>query len=345
MFLTIYLDVPAIIFPAWIVRYFVLIPQAKIAKGTVDGVCLAMRYSWAINLDGGHTHATKSCGNMFNVYPDISLAIHYARKWHRNKANRIMVINTSCSQANGVLRDFHEDEGVHICDVFDPTVEPKDTKSYPGIDTQINVGSNDDDDSYISKIMHKVNLALSTFGPDFVIYNAGYDIMEGDKIGKMRISDSTVMLRDELIFREVYEDQNVPILMTVGGCHQKNQEQVISRSIRNIIIKFDLSPKQLSISSAYNIRNAQKLQNKQSRYDSQESGFAAGGYASIGRTVKGNLTDANKGFRGTKKEDKDGNTNRPQRNNTVQFEEDHHIVNSDAVYVYKYNYYIGTIKS
>lgn len=37
-----------------------MIPQGKIAKGTVDGVCLAMKYGWAINLDGGHTHATKS---------------------------------------------------------------------------------------------------------------------------------------------------------------------------------------------------------------------------------------------------------------------------------------------
>jgi hypothetical protein len=58
--LTIYLDVPAIIFPAWFIRWMVMIPQGKIAKGTVDGVCLAMKYGWAINLDGGHTHATKS---------------------------------------------------------------------------------------------------------------------------------------------------------------------------------------------------------------------------------------------------------------------------------------------
>lgn len=92
----------------------VLIPQGKIAQGTVDGVCLAMKYGWAINLDGGHTHATKSFGNMFNVYPDISLAIHYAKKWHPTKAYRIMVINTSCAQANGVLRDYYGDEGVYI---------------------------------------------------------------------------------------------------------------------------------------------------------------------------------------------------------------------------------------
>jgi hypothetical protein len=157
--------------------------------------------------------------------------------------------------------------------------------------------------------------------------------MEGDKIGKMSITDSTVMLRDEMIFREVYEDQGVPILMTVGGCYQKNQEQVIARSIRNIIVKFDLSPKHLAISSAYNIRTAQKLQNIQSRYESQDSGFGAGGgYAGIGRTIARGKHSGTRpsGFRGANKEDGDISNERPQRNNTVAFTEDHHVTNSDS---------------
>lgn len=260
----------------------VMIPQGKIAKGTVDGVCLAIKYGWAINLDGGHTHATKSSGNMFNIYPDISLAIHFAKKWHPTKSYRIMVINTSCAQANGVLRDYHGDEGVYMCDVFDPSVEPKDVKSFPGIHTQVNVSKNDNDESYITKIRHKINLALSTYGPDFVIYNAGYDIIEGDKIGNMNISDTTVMLRDEMIFREVYEDQGVPILMTVGGCYQKRMEHVIARSVRNIVVKFDLSPKQLAVSTAQNIRLANKLSTKVSRYEAKELGYVGGRNTTMG---------------------------------------------------------------
>lgn len=38
VFLTIYLDIPALIFPAWFVRLKILVPQLKAAKGTVDGV-------------------------------------------------------------------------------------------------------------------------------------------------------------------------------------------------------------------------------------------------------------------------------------------------------------------
>lgn len=154
----------------------------------------------------------------------------------------------------------------------------------------INVSKSDNDESYITKIRHKINLALSTYGPDFVIYNAGYDIIEGDKIGNMNISDTTVMLRDEMIFREVYEDQGVPILMTVGGCYQKRMEHVIARSIRNIIVKFELSPKQLAISTAQNIRLANKLSTKVSRYEAKELGYVGGRSTTIGDNEGANNT-------------------------------------------------------
>ena len=55
-----YLGIPCFFLPAWLVRFGILIPQARVAKGTVDGVCLAIKYGWAINLDGGFTHANKS---------------------------------------------------------------------------------------------------------------------------------------------------------------------------------------------------------------------------------------------------------------------------------------------
>lgn len=109
-----YLDIPCFFFPAWITRWRVLIPQAIVAKGTVDGVCLALKHGWAINLDGGYTHSRKTEGDMFNIYPDIQLAIHFAKKWHIQQTRRILVINTSIMQANGVIKDFPKDEGVYV---------------------------------------------------------------------------------------------------------------------------------------------------------------------------------------------------------------------------------------
>jgi hypothetical protein len=209
---------------------------------------------------------------MFNVYPDISLAIHYARRWHPLQAKRIMFINTSCTQANGVTRDNYKDPDMYILDVYDPTVEPHDVGARTGVHCGVTVGQFDNDESYVTKIRHKVNYAIGAHAPDFVIYNAGYDVSHGDRVGKMSISESTIILRDEMIFREVMEQSGIPILMTVGSCYKKYMEGVVARSIRNLIVKLGLSQKTLQATAAQNIRLAQKLQRREDRFANIEYG-------------------------------------------------------------------------
>lgn len=260
--LTAYLDIPAIFFPAWFVRWMVLQPHAIATKGTIDGVCLALRHGWAINLSGGFTHCTTTFGDMFNVYPDIILAIHYAKKWHGAQCQRILVIDTSATQANGIARELPNDDSVYLCDIYDPTISPKDYDSRSRINQSATVGEFDTDESYISKVNHRVGLAISTFAPDFVIYNAGYDVLYGDGKGKMKISESVVIFRDELVFRLCKEASDIPVLMTTGGCYQKRQDTVIARSIRNLVVKFDLSKKPLNIGATDDFRMMYKMARK-----------------------------------------------------------------------------------
>lgn len=240
---------------------------------------------------------------MFNVYPDITLAIHYARRWHPMQAKRIMVINSSCTQANGVTRDNYKDPDFYILDIYDPTVEPHDVGARTGIHCEVTVGQFDNDESYVTKIRHKVNFALGAHAPDLVIYNAGYDVSNGDRVGKMSISESTIILRDEMIFREVMEQSGIPILMTVGSCYKKYMEGVVSRSIRNLIVKLGLSQKTLQATAAQNIRLAQKLQRREDRFanieygDGGESGrrgttFGGGGTSIHGRGATGEVGSA-----------------------------------------------------
>jgi histone deacetylase 11 len=42
--------------------------------------------------------------------------------------------------------------------------------------------------------------AMQQFQPDFVIYNAGTDILQGDPLGALNISREGIIERDELVF-------------------------------------------------------------------------------------------------------------------------------------------------
>ena len=54
---------------------------------------MALEYGWAINLSGGYHHATKSSGGGFCIYPDITFAIHFLRKWHGDVVSKVMIID------------------------------------------------------------------------------------------------------------------------------------------------------------------------------------------------------------------------------------------------------------
>lgn len=154
---------------------------------------------------------------MFNIYPDISLAIHFARKWHPNETRRILFIDTSATQANGVARDYFNDNLLYILDFYNPGIQPHDLGARKGIQAEVSITEFDNDETYISKIRHNVSLAITTFNPDFIIYNAGYDVLEGDRKGRLKISQEAVIIRDEIVFRLAKEVRDIPILMTLGG--------------------------------------------------------------------------------------------------------------------------------
>ena len=63
-----------------------------------------------------------------------------------------------------------------------------------------------------------------------MIYNAGTDILEGDRLGKMHISADGVVARDETVFRLCINRQ-IPIAMVLSGGYQKVNAEVIARSI------------------------------------------------------------------------------------------------------------------
>ena len=179
----------------------------------------------------------------YSLWYFFGLAIHYARKWHPVETRKILFIDTSAHQANGVERDYYNDNSIYILDFYNPGIPPKDIAARKGIHSEISITEFDNDDSYISKVRHNVSLAISTFNPDLIIYNAGYDLLDGDKKGRLRISEEAIIVRDELVFRWAKEIRDIPILMTIGGCYNIRLEEVISRSIRNAIVKLGLSQK------------------------------------------------------------------------------------------------------
>jgi histone deacetylase 11 len=78
---------------------------------------------------------------------------------------------------------------------------------------------------------------MDSFRPEFVIYNAGTDILEGDPLGNLSITAEGIIIRDEMMI-QMCVDRKIPVAMFLSGGYQKVNAEIIANSIQNLLQKF-----------------------------------------------------------------------------------------------------------
>jgi len=215
--------------PAGLTAKQVLTPMRYATGGTLLAAQAALERGWAINLGGGYHHASSESGGGFCVFADITLAIRNLRE-NLRRPIRAMIVDFDAHQGNGHETDFLHDEKTFIVDAYNAEIYPEDENAKAGIDLAVELKSGIGDKEYLHKISLALKTATEQFEPEIVIYNAGTDIMMGDKLGKMAITPEGIIARDEAVFRWAKKNQ-YPIVMLLSGGYQKANAAVISRSI------------------------------------------------------------------------------------------------------------------
>lgn len=127
-------------------------------------------------------------------------------------------------------------ERVSIFDVYNATIYPHDnearafiTYNYPLINNQTM-----QDDGYLALLRQELPRVLDEERPDLIIYNAGTDVLDGDRLGNMHITENGIIERDALVFRSAHE-RHIPIAMVLSGGYTQQSARIIGRSIVNIV--------------------------------------------------------------------------------------------------------------
>lgn len=74
---------------------------------------------------------------------------------------------------------------------------------------------------------------MKEFKPDIIVYNAGTDILKGDRLGLLAVSADGIIKRDEMVFSKA-RSQNIPIVMLLSGGYLKKTARIIATSIINL---------------------------------------------------------------------------------------------------------------
>ncbi|XP_042536199.1 histone deacetylase 11 isoform X2 [Dipodomys spectabilis] len=162
--------------------------------------------------------------------------------------SKATIIDLDAHQGNGHERDFMGDRRVYIMDVYNRHIYPGDRLAKEAIRRKVELEWGTEDQEYLSKVGRNVEKALQEHLPDVVVYNAGTDILEGDRLGGLSISPGGIVKRDELVFR-VVRGLQIPILMVTSGGYQKRTARIIADSILNLHDLGLIGPESPSVSA------------------------------------------------------------------------------------------------
>ncbi|XP_035297096.1 histone deacetylase 11 isoform X1 [Cricetulus griseus] len=142
-------------------------------------------------------------------------------------AGKLAVERGWAINVGGGFHHCSSDRGGGFCAYADITLAIK------AIRRKVELEWGTEDEEYLEKVERNVRRSLQEHLPDVVVYNAGTDVLEGDRLGGLSISPAGIVKRDEVVFRLV-RAHDIPILMVTSGGYQKRTARIIADSILNL---------------------------------------------------------------------------------------------------------------
>jgi histone deacetylase 11 len=225
--------------PGWAVDWHVLRPMRWATMGTILAAREALEHGFAVNLSGGYHHAKPNRGEGFSIYSDIGIAVASLRADGLIAgSDRIAYIDTDAHQGNGVCHTFVDDGRVFIFDIFNCRIYPIfDVDARARIDCEVGITSSCTDSEYMRELRRRLPGFLDSVGNSpigLAIYNAGTDVFEGDPLGELDISASTIRERDLYVVGELRR-RGIPTIMLLSGGYTKQSYRLVADSVIGLI--------------------------------------------------------------------------------------------------------------
>lgn len=196
--------------------------ELRIMEGTRMCAEAVINGGVALNIAGGTHHAFSDRGEGFCLLNDQAIAA----KWLLDQGlfHRILIVDLDVHQGNGTAEIFAD-----VPEVF--TFSMHGGANYPmqkeKSDKDIDLETYTDDKTYLSKLKTELSRILDEFTPDFMFYQCGVDILESDKLGKLKVTQNGIRLRDEFVLNTA-KQRNIPLVCSMGGGYSKEVRDIVN---------------------------------------------------------------------------------------------------------------------
>ncbi len=206
--------------PALVERSF------RATGGTCEAAACALDRGLAMNLAGGTHHAFPDHGEGFCVFNDVAVAVRALQ--HRRRIVRAAVIDLDVHQGNGTHAIFAGDASVF-------TFSMHGHRNYPfhkvagDLDVELDDGTGDDE--YLDRLAAELPGVLDRARPDLVVYLAGADGHEDDRLGRLRLTAGGLARRDVVVLEHCRE-VGLPVVVTIAGGYGRDVETTVALHVQ-----------------------------------------------------------------------------------------------------------------
>lgn len=198
------------------------------AGATIQACRAALEEGVAVNLAGGTHHAYADRGEGFCVFNDAAIAARLMQAERRVK--QVAIVDLDVHQGNGTAAILSHDDSVFTLSLHGEHNYPFD-KEISDLDVALPDGTGDD--IYLAALQDALTTLFTRFTPGLIIYLAGADPHEGDRLGRLKLTMEGLAARDRMVLDHAH-DRDIPVAIAMAGGYGKNIQDTVAVHVQTI---------------------------------------------------------------------------------------------------------------
>jgi len=204
-----------------------MVERSRRSTGATIAACrTAFAEGVSANMAGGTHHASAGKGGGFCVFNDAAVAARLMQAEHGRRARsalKVAVIDLDVHQGNGTASIFRDDPSVFTLSVHGQKNFPF-RKEASDLDVELPDGCGDAD--YLSALELALDELDRRFSPGLVIYLAGADPFERDRLGRLKLSFDGLEARDRRVFDFSWR-RRIPMAFAMAGGYASDISETV----------------------------------------------------------------------------------------------------------------------
>ncbi len=179
------------------------------------------------NMAGGTHHASAGKGGGFCVFNDAAVAVRLAQAEHGRRMRKPLdaaIIDLDVHQGNGTAAIFAHDASVFTLSMHGQKNFPF-RKEASDLDVDLPDGCGDAD--YLAALELALDELDRRAAPSLIVYLAGADPFEGDRLGRLKLSFDGLEARDRRVFDWAWQ-RRIPLAFAMAGGYAHDIAQTVA---------------------------------------------------------------------------------------------------------------------